>query len=177
MLFMKQWRKFYRKACRLMTSRVSRKVSPSRRFSLSCKIQKKITKDDLKTFLSTPEMKKIIFDKVSVLLPESAKVEDFQKFMGSSAGKKIIQLIKGDIDAEDFNGSDMMDLVSYEFKYCETEDEECKPFSIKSFVIEQAQDYMPHGVDTKKAAEIFSSRKCKRCCRCLKTRSTSARMT
>ena len=118
---------------------------------------KKITKDDLKTFLSTPEMKKIIFDKVSVLLPESAKVEDFEKFMGSSAGKKIIQLIKGDIDAEDFNSSDMMDLVSYEFKYCETEDEECKPFSIKSFVIEQAQDYMPHGVDTKKAAEIFSS--------------------
>jgi hypothetical protein len=115
---------------------------------------KKVTKEDLKNFLSKSEMKKIIFDKVSTVLPKAAKVEDFKKFMGSNAGKKLIHFVQGDV--KDLDGRDVMDLFSYQFKYCKTEDE-CVPFSIKGFIIDQAQDYMPEGMDTKKAAEIFSS--------------------
>ena len=114
----------------------------------------KVTKEDLKNFLSKSEMKKIIFDKVSTVLPKAAKVEDFKKFMGSNAGKKLIHFVQGDV--KDLDGKDVMDLFSYQFKYCKTEDD-CEPFSIKGFIIDQAQDYMPEGMDTKKAAEIFSS--------------------
>ena len=42
-------------------------------------------------------MKKIIFDKVSTVLPKAAKVEDFKKFMGSKAGKKLIHFVQGDV--------------------------------------------------------------------------------
>ena len=113
----------------------------------------KVTKEDLKNFLSKSEMKKIIFDKVSTVLPKAAKVEDFKKFMGSNAGKKLIHFVQGDV--KDLDGKDVMDLFSYQFEYCKTEDD-CEPFSIKGFIIDQAQDYMPEGMDTKKAAEIFS---------------------
>ena len=81
-------------------------------------------------------------------------MEDFKKFMGSKAGKKLIHFVQGDV--KDLDGKDVMDLFSYQFKYCKTEDD-CEPFSIKGFIIDQAQDYMPEGMDTKKAAEIFSS--------------------
>ena len=89
----------------------------------------KVTKEDLKNFLSKSEMKKIIFDKVSTVLPKAAKVEDFKKFMGSKAGKKLIHFVQGDV--KDLDGKDVMDLFSYQFKYCKTEDD-CEPFSIKA---------------------------------------------
>jgi hypothetical protein len=118
----------------------------------------KVTAEDFKIFLSSPETKTVIFDAISAILPKSLNMKDFQKLMDTSAVKKLLPLVQGDIDFKDFNGKDFMDLLTFEFQYCESDDKnECKTVSIKSFLIEQTQDLLPDGIDTEMVWEISSS--------------------
>jgi len=118
----------------------------------------KITKDELKNFMSTLETKTIFFDALSAVMPKSLNVEDFQKLMDTSAVKKLLPLVQGNVDSKDFKGEDFMDLLTTEFEYCETDDQnECETISIKKFVIEKAQDALPDGIDAEMVREISSS--------------------
>ena len=118
----------------------------------------KVTAEDFKNFLSSPETKTVIFDAISAILPKSLNMKDFEKLMDTSIVKKLLPLVQGDIDFKDFNGKDFMDLLTFEFEYCESDDKnECKTVSIKSFVIEKAQDILPDGIDIEMVWEISSS--------------------
>jgi len=108
--------------------------------------------------LSSPETKTVIFDAISAILPKSLNMKDFQKLMDTSAVKKLLPLVQGDIDVKDFTGEDFVDLLTFDFEYCESDDKnECKTVSIKSFVIEKAQDILPDGIDAEMVWEMFSS--------------------
>ena len=118
----------------------------------------KVTTDDLKNFISTPETKTIIFDALSAILPKSLNVEDFKELMENEAVKKLLPLVQGDIGLNDYTGEDFMDLLTFEFEYCETDDKnECKAASIKNFVVEKAQELLPDGIDAEMVWEIYSS--------------------